>query len=186
MYFIASILMSSAIKNRRSWLQQQGIPRAVNLYEMYRQDVPWIAMSYPEAGFPLEYIPDNFHVVGPLVLDVAPAETQSADLAGWIKKAPTILVNLGSAFRYEEQGAGVMAEAIAAVLDATDAQILWKMHKAKEYGDDFLAPAKKYVENGRLRLESWLDVDPMSLYNTGDIVVSVHHGGANCFYETVL
>jgi hypothetical protein len=185
-YFIINFLMSPVIKAKRAWLQEQGIPRAINVFDMMRQDVPWIAMSYPEANFPLEYIPDNFRVVGPLVLDVAPAETQSAELAGWIKKAPTILVNLGSAFRYEELRARVMAEGIAAVLDATDAQILWKMRKSKEYSDDFLGPAKKYIDEGRLRLESWLDVDPTSLYNTGDIAVSVHHGGANCFYESVL
>ncbi|KAL7932558.1 hypothetical protein V8C35DRAFT_307425 [Trichoderma chlorosporum] len=186
LYFIVRFFMAPAIKNRRSWLQEKGIPRAVNLFEMFRQDVPWIAMSYPEAGYPLEYIPDNFRVVGPLVLDVAPAETQSAELAGWIKKAPTILVNLGSAFQYEEPWAVVMAEAIAAVLDATDAQILWKMRKSQKYSDDFLGPAKKYIDAGRLRIETWLDVDPTSLYNTGDIAVSVHHGGANCFYEAVL
>ncbi|KAL7905571.1 hypothetical protein GGI35DRAFT_459905 [Trichoderma velutinum] len=186
LYFILNFLMSPAIKNKRSSLQAQGIPQAVNLFEMYRKDVPWIAMSYPEAGYPLEYIPDNFRIVGPLVLDVAPAETQNAELTAWIKKAPTILVNLGSAFRYEEPRAVVMAEAIAAVLDASDAQILWKLRRAHKYGDDFLGPAKKYVDEGRLRLETWLDVDPTSLYNTGDIVVSVHHGGANCFYETVL
>ncbi|PNP56589.1 hypothetical protein THARTR1_03285 [Trichoderma harzianum] len=186
LYFIINLLMSSAIKNKRSSLQAQGIPQAVNLYEMYRKDVPWIAMSYPEAGYPLEYIPDNFRIVGPLVLDVAPAETQSAELTSWIKKAPTILVNLGSAFRYEEPRAVVMAEAIAAVLDATDVQILWKLRRVHKYSDDFLGPAQKYVDEGRLRLETWLDVDPTSLYNTGDIAVSVHHGGANCFYETVL
>ncbi|EHK23399.1 glycosyltransferase family 1 protein [Trichoderma virens Gv29-8] len=185
-YFIINFLMSPVIKAKRAWLQEQGIPRAINVFDMMRQDVPWIAMSYPEANFPLEFIPDNFRVVGPLVLDVAPAETQSAELAGWIKKAPTILVNLGSAFRYEEPRARVMAEGIAAVLDATDAQVLWKMRKSKEYSDDFLGPAKKYIDEGRLRLESWLDVDPTSLYNTGDIAVSVHHGGANCFYESVL
>ncbi|UKZ76213.1 hypothetical protein TrVFT333_003910 [Trichoderma virens FT-333] len=185
-YFIINFLMSPVIKTKRAWLQEQGIPRAINVFDMMRQDVPWIAMSYPEANFPLEYIPGNFRVVGPLVLDVAPAETQSAELAGWIKRAPTILVNLGSAFRYEEPRARVMAEGIAAVLDATDAQVLWKMRKSKEYSDDFFGPAKKYIDEGRLRLESWLDVDPTSLYNTGDIAVSVHHGGANCFYESVL
>ncbi|TFB07324.1 hypothetical protein CCMA1212_000234 [Trichoderma ghanense] len=185
-YFIIRFLTAPAIKNKRSWLEQHGIPHAVNLFESYRQDVPWIAMSYPEAGFPIEVIPDNFRIVGPLVLDVAPAEAQSAELAAWVKKAPTILVNLGSAFKYEEPRAVIMAEAIAAVLDATDAQVLWKMRKTGEYGDGFLEPLREHAEAGRLRLEKWLEVDPMSLYKTGDIAVSVHHGGANCFYEAVL
>ncbi|PTB77337.1 glycosyltransferase family 1 protein [Trichoderma longibrachiatum ATCC 18648] len=185
-YFIIKYLTSPTIRNKRSWLEQHGVPRAVSLFEMFRQDVPWIAMGYPEAGYPIEVIPDNFHIVGPLVLDVAPAETQSAELAAWIKKAPTILVNLGSGFRYDETRAVVMAKAIALVLDASDAQILWKMRKTGKYGDAFREPLSKYVEAGRLRLESWLEVDPTSLFKTGDIAVSVHHGGANCFYEAVL
>ncbi|KAK1251516.1 hypothetical protein MKX07_006995 [Trichoderma sp. CBMAI-0711] len=185
-YFIIKYLTSPVIRHKRSWLQQHGIPRAVNLFEMFRQDVPWIAMGYPEAGYPIEVIPDNFHIAGPLVLDVAPAETQSAELAAWIKQAPTILVNLGSGFRYNESRAIIMAEAIARVLDASDAHILWKMRKVGEYGDAFREPLSKYVEAGRLRLESWLDVDPTSLFKTGHIAVSVHHGGANCFYEAVI
>lgn len=144
-------------------------------------------MSFPEAELPLEYIPDNIYVAGPLVLDVAPAETQSAELAAWVKKAPTMLINLGSAVRYEEPMAQVMADAIVLLLDKDkDVQVLWKMQKEGEFGDDFLQSARKYIEGGRLRLESWLEVDPTSLFKTGAVVASVHHGGANCFYEAIL
>ncbi|RFU72633.1 glycosyltransferase family 1 [Trichoderma arundinaceum] len=185
-YVVAKVLTSPNIRSKRSWLQEQGIKHAITLPEIERADIPWIAMSFPEAGLPLEYIPDNVHVAGPLVLDGAPAEAQSAELAGWLKKAPTMLINLGSAVSYDEQMARVMVDAIVPVLEAKGVQILWKMPKGGEYSDDFLEPARKYVENGRLRLESWLEVDPTSLYNTGDVVASVHHGGANCFYEAIL
>lgn len=154
--------------------------------ETFDPEIPWIAMSFPEAEFPFEYIPDNFHIAGPLALDVAPAEKQSAELAGWAKKAPTMLINLGSIVQYDETMARIMVEAITPVLKAENVQILWKMRKSGEFSDEFLEPAKTYIENGRLRLESWLDIDPVSLFNTGDIVASVHHGGANCYYEALL
>ncbi|KAM0246292.1 hypothetical protein ACHAQJ_010264 [Trichoderma viride] len=185
-YILAKVLTSSNIRGKRSWLQEQGLKDAITLPESRNPNVPWIAMSFPEAELPLEYIPDNIRVAGPLVLDAAPAEVQSAELANWVKKAPTMLINLGSAVTYDERMARVMVDAIIPVLEAEDVQILWKMRKEGEFSDDFLVPAKKYIEDGRLRLESWLEVDPTSLYKTGDIVASVHHGGANCFYETVL
>jgi hypothetical protein len=180
------VLTSSNIRGKRSWLQEQGIKHAVTMPETNNPDVPWIAMSFPEAELPLEYIPDNIRVAGPLVLDAAPAEAQSAELAGWVKKAPTMLINLGSAVTYNEGMARVMVDAITPVLETQNVQILWKLRREGEFSDEFLAPAKKFIESGRLRLESWLEVDPTSLYKTGDIVASVHHGGANCFYEAVL
>ncbi|GFP54971.1 glycosyltransferase sdnJ [Trichoderma asperellum] len=185
-YSLMQILGSSAIRSKRSWLQEKGIRHAITLTEIDNPVVPWIAMSFPEAEFPLDFIPDNIYVAGPLVLDAAPAETQSAELAGWVKRAPTMLINLGSIVIYDEAMARAMVEAVVPVLEAENVQILWKMKKRGEFGDEFLEPAKKYIMNRRLRLESWLDVDPTSLYNTGDIVASVHHGGANCFYEALL
>lgn len=185
-YSLIQILGSSAIRSKRSWLQEQGIKHAITLSEIDNPAVPWIAMSFPEAELPLDYIPSNIHVAGPLVLDAAPAKTQSAELAGWVKRAPTMLINLGSVVVYDEAMARAMTDAIVPVLAAENVQILWKIKKGGQFGDEFLEPAKEYIENGRLRLVSWLDVDPTSLYNTGDIVASVHHGGANCFYETLL
>ncbi|PON30312.1 hypothetical protein TGAM01_v200752 [Trichoderma gamsii] len=185
-YSLIQILGSSAIRSKRSWLQEQGIKHAITASEIDNPAVPWIAMSFPEAEFPLGYIPDNIHVAGPLVLDAAPAETQSPELAGWIKKAPTMLINLGSIVEYDEAMARAMLTAIIPVLEAENVQILWKIKKRGQFGDEFLEPAKTYIESGRLRLESWLSVDPTSLFKTGDIVASVHHGGANCFYEALL
>lgn len=185
-YSLIQILGSSAIRSKRSWLQEQGIKHAITLTEIDNPLVPWIAMSFPEAELPLDYIPSNIHVAGPLVLDAAPAETQSPELARWVKQAPTMLINLGSVVVYDEAMARAMLSAIVPVLEAENVQILWKIKKRDQFGDEFLEPAKKYIENGRLRLESWLNVDPTSLYKTGDIVASVHHGGANCFYEALL
>jgi hypothetical protein len=79
-----------------------------------------------------------------------------------------------------------MSTAIAEVLSKTDVQMLWKFKKFGDFSDEYLRPITPYIDNGRLRLVNWLNVDPASLLNTGDIVASVHHGGSNCYHETVL
>lgn len=79
-----------------------------------------------------------------------------------------------------------MSTAIAEVLSKTDVQMIWKFKKFGDCSDDYLKPISPYIDNGRLRLVNWLNVDPASLLNTGDIVASVHHGGSNCYHETVL
>lgn len=38
---------------------------------------------------------------------------------------------------------------------------------------------------GRFRLENWLNADPAALLEIGHIILSVHHGGSNCYHEAV-
>jgi hypothetical protein len=169
-------------------MSDKGIDRSLDLYEMHRADIPWLAGVVAEAGIPLDVVPPNITVCGPVVLDVAPAEKQDPELAAWLARAPTVLVNLGSTVSYTEDMATRMALSLLPIFEQSDAQILWKFRKVREYnqGDAWSAPLGEYINNGRLRLESWLNVDPMSLLKTGHVAVSVHHGGANCYFETVL
>lgn len=192
--FIMGIVYTPNLDKKRAYLTERGVKDPINFMEVHRDDVPWLSMSFPEAGLPLDYIPPNVTSCGPIVLDVAPAEEQNPELTAWLKRAPTMLVNLGSSVSYTRSRAVTMAEALKTVLDTTDVQVLWKFRKVRAsalnsteaYGDDWREPFEKYIANGRLRLESWLNVDPTALLNTGDIAVSVHHGGANCYFETVL
>lgn len=78
-----------------------------------------------------------------------------------------------------------MGAALAAVLGKTNVQVLWKFRKYGEYSDDILEILTPYINNGRLRMTDWLTVDVYSLLETGNIAVSIHHGGSNCFHEAV-
>jgi hypothetical protein len=78
-----------------------------------------------------------------------------------------------------------MSVAIAEVLEKTKVQIIWKFNKAGEYPDDVLSPLRPYIDSSRLRMPNWLTADPTSLLETGDIVASVHHGGAGCYHEAI-
>lgn len=63
---------------------------------MHRDDVPWITMTTDGAAIPVDVVPANVTCAGPIVLDAAPAEEQDPEMARWLKKAPTVMINLGS------------------------------------------------------------------------------------------
>lgn len=149
--------------------------------------VPAIIATFPEANLPLEVVPDTTRFCGPVVADAATVEEQDPELASWLKQGPTMMVNLGSLVQYSQERDSIMVEAIRIVLvSAENSQVLWKFRKAEKYGDEVFDPVREYISNGRLRVETWLNVDPISLLQTGDIAVSVHHGGAGCFHEAIL
>lgn len=78
-----------------------------------------------------------------------------------------------------------MAQALTALLDKTNVQVLWKFNKHGDYSDDLFTSLKPHLDSGRLKMEKWLTVDPASLLTSGYIVASVHHGGANCYNEAI-
>jgi hypothetical protein len=183
---IYAVVMSPSVKAKREILTAKGIAEPLDFFEIRHTDVPWLLMAFPQGSIPVDYIPPHVTCCGPIVRDLATVQEQDKHLHKWLKRADTILVNLGSQVKYNERRAVAMAEALATVLEKTDAQVLWKFRKLYEYDDGFLKPLKKYVDNGRLRIEAWLSVDPFSLLKSGHISVSVHHGGANCYHETLM
>jgi hypothetical protein len=183
--FIYAVLLMPDLAAMRAALRAGGVSEPSDFFNVHRDDTPWITQTTEGASIPVDYVPPNVTSVGPISLSSAPAAEQDAELAAWMKKAPTVLVNLGSMVKYNEQRAGAMAKAIAEVVERTGVQVLWKFGKFGEYDDEALAPLVKHVESGRVRMPSWLAADPLSLLETGDIVLSVHHGGSGCYHETI-
>lgn len=169
----------------RAFLRKNGIKNPLDFIHSHRIDRPWICQAVLEAAVPLDYIPPNVHPVGPMILSLAPAEQQDAELTAWVKQKPTVLINLGSVFVYDEGRAKAMASAIANVLSQVDIQVIWKFKKLHTYGDDFKGPLQSFIDTGRVKLIDWLAVDPAALLETGDIMALVHHGGSNCYHEAV-
>jgi UDP:flavonoid glycosyltransferase YjiC (YdhE family) len=138
------------------------------------------------ASIPLEFTPPNVTSAGPIILNDEPAIEQDPELTAWLARAPTVLVNLGSLFTYTEEQATTMAQAIADLLARSDVQVLWKLAKESTYTDTrYKMSVRSDIKKGRLRTTDWLSVSPSALLGTGHIVASVHHGGANCYYESV-
>lgn len=96
MKFIYSVVMTPDLSARRKILRERGIKDPINFFGIYRQDAPWISMTAEGATIPVDYVPPNVTLAGPIVVSAAPAEEQDPELVEWLKKAPTLLVNLGS------------------------------------------------------------------------------------------
>jgi hypothetical protein len=130
-------------------------------------------------------VPSNVVACGPIFRSSAPAADQDPELAAWLALAPTVLINLGSTVDYSLDSARELVGAIKTLLENSKLQVLWKFVKRGEYSEDVFLEVSKEIKDGRLRVEKWLGIDPAAMMETGNIVVSVHHGGANCFFEAV-
>lgn len=183
-----AIFSSPQISTQTSFLQAHGIPNPVNPFSIYSPNITWISASHPSADFALSTIPSNVFPVGPIYLSTPRPEVQDPDLAEWLTRKPTIYINLGTNFQYDELSAREMAKAIKTVFNSgADVQVLWKFSKrdGHDFDDSYLSDLQFERIFGTLRLEGWIDVDPTSLLGSGQVVVSVHHGGANLYHEAV-
>ncbi|KAJ2984074.1 hypothetical protein NUW58_g6141 [Xylaria curta] len=181
--FVYLVVTRPDFKGTKEYLRAHGIEDSVALPRPH--DRPWITQDTPGASLPLDLTPPNITRTGPIIFDNEPAVEQDPELVNWLSRAPTVLVNLGSLFTYSEQDATTMALAIEEVLAKTDVQFLWKWAKEDTVSADYKLPVKSIIDEGRLRVVDWLTVSPASILDTGHIVASVHHGGANCYHEAV-
>jgi len=101
----------------------------------------------------------------------------------WLAQAPTVLINLGSIVDYSADRARELLGAIKTPLENSKVQVLWKFNKRGEYTKEVFLEVSKEIKDVRLRVEEWLGIDPAAMMETGNNVASVHHGGANCFFE---
>lgn len=189
-YFYAMYFMPH-YKATQKFLESKGLTDQVSWFDLHRSNEPLFTQTLSGASTPLDIIPPNVTCTGPITLPLSTVEEQSPDLSKWLARAPTVLISLGSLFLWSEDQAAAMAQALANVLAGTDLQVLWKLRKAPldatgaTYGEEFAAPLRPYLDGGRVKIESWLEVEPTSLLATGHIVASVHHGGAGCYNEAL-
>ncbi|APA10835.1 hypothetical protein sscle_07g056050 [Sclerotinia sclerotiorum 1980 UF-70] len=173
------------IDEKRSYLKENGIDNPLDMFTVYHKDYPWLTQSSQELDFPFDIIPKNIIQCGPIYLSTAPASEQDPELTEWLKISPTILINLGSSVNYDEPAATEMAKSIKILLENSTIQVLWKFNKRHEFSDQFLDILSSDLQSQRVKITNWIKVDPAALLETGNIILSVHHGGANCFHEAI-
>ncbi|KAF5502658.1 Glycosyltransferase sdnJ [Colletotrichum aenigma] len=187
--FLYSMTFCPDQSSKQKFLNENGLFDPISYFNFH--DPPLghlICQDTPNASIPLIRTPLNVTTTGPVAISVATAEEQDPELANWMKKAPTVLINLGSFFRYDEERARAMAGSLKVVLERTEVQVLWKIMPNTEpvLEDGVWMPlVVDYVKSGRLRVEKWLSADPLSLLETGHVILSVHHGGASSYHEAV-
>lgn len=183
--YMYGAMRSAHADETREFLRNGGIQKPLDLLNSHFEDAPWLTQAMRGASLPLDYLPPNLTLVGPIVLSLASAEEQDPETAQWLQRAPTVLINLGSVFAYSEARARTMVAALKTVLERTNVQVLWKVAKAGDYGDEYMEGIRGYVEEDRVRIDRWLKADPAALAHSGHVVASVNHGGANCYHEAL-
>jgi hypothetical protein len=175
-------LTASRVKNVNRARAQKGLTWTYPGFEVYRKDRLHLAATLPELDY--DYIiPDNVIGCGPIVLPTDPVASTDPELAKWLDRGPTVLINLGTHAFVSEADVVEMAIGLRSALETRpDVQILWKLKTEREVKDheDILS---QDIRNDRVRIVPWLDVEPNAILEHRNTVCYVHHGGANAFFE---
>ena len=148
----------------------------------------------PECEFPC-HVPSKFTLCGPILRPCAPVADEHPDLALWLVQRPTVLVNLGTIAQLSPTMEREFAKGLRALLDVRpDIQVLWKLPRSAASASDSesgitdpeaLASLSSAIEDGRVRTENWLPVEPICILQSGYVECIVHHGGSNTYHEAI-
>ena len=176
---LVTVISNPRVKEIASHRKAHGIPRK----KAFFPKVPYLCPALPEIEFP--YVtPSNITYCGPMLLPVKPVSESDMELAKWLRKKPTLLINLGSHIVSSSVSTLELARGLRIVLDRfPNIQILWKLKSGRRANDDISEAIAGELQSGQVRIETWLTVDPLAILQSGHIICSVHHGGANSFYE---
>ncbi|KAG8629713.1 hypothetical protein KVT40_001332 [Elsinoe batatas] len=186
MCFAYSVILGPTFAKIRKARAEAGIKHQSPMYDMYQKRHLYIASHLPEADWDeLRETPSNLVVCGPIIMPSLEDDTESGkDLLKWLSQRPTVMVNLGSLQGAVGPSSVAIARGLQKALDLNkEIQILWKLKYDWPNDRDMAPLLNRHVEAGRLRIISWLETEPSTLLQTGYICCSVHHGGANSFYE---
>jgi hypothetical protein len=140
-----------------------------------------ILASLPELEYP--HVPNPRTVfAGPILTPTKPVSTDNyPEIAAFLDRGRTILINLGSLFTYTEADAYAIAEAIiqarARLHDRGGFQVLWKLRELKQFEQLIRERLGEDVEG--VRLETWIDPPATSVLQHPNVLAVVHHGGAS-------
>ncbi|KAL4935827.1 hypothetical protein BDV06DRAFT_233922 [Aspergillus oleicola] len=150
-----------------------------------------LSPALKELDWPMD-VPDNVVACGPILLPVAPVKTQDPEMLAWLQKAPTVLINLGTLYAPNPSVVLEIATGVKSFLASSagrNIQVLWKLpkhpHDQDEIYNQSITPLQREIDSDQIRILSWFQVEPLAMLQTGQIVCSVHHGGANSWYEAI-
>ncbi|KAJ3810208.1 hypothetical protein F5876DRAFT_42254 [Lentinula aff. lateritia] len=149
-------------------------------------EIQYLCPSTPELDFPV-LIPDNLMLCGPIVMPTAPIQIVDPELTAWLDQAPTVLINLGSHVTFDHSAIRELAGGFLPLLQShPNIQILWKLRPE----GDIQNVLDECIENNadvreRVQVVQWLQSEPYTILQHPNLICSVHHGGANSFFEAV-
>lgn len=200
--------MNSAHENElRQYMKQVKGPEMSlltlsKLIMMKTLGIKILVANLPELEYPFSVIPEYIIPCGPMIVPAKPLQDTDPSLSRWLERGPTIYVNLGTHRVATEDAAVEMAVAIKMALDEarswsghelSDLQVLWKLIPDTSNGEYEACTPKsrihnvlgRYIDMDITRIVRWVEAEPSIILEHKNVVLSVHHGGANSFLETV-
>jgi hypothetical protein len=185
-YLILSIVFSPEIKRLNKIRKQHGMGSKFPFLEPYSPKRHYLIPSALECDFPFSYIPANVTACGPILLPSPSLSSVDPELETWLKQNPTVMINLGSNYTVDADFSGQLAYSIRLLLnDYPRLQVLWKLKTRGPVGDAIFEILSEELSSERVKIVSWVRAEPGALVRSGLIICSVHHGGANSYYEAV-
>lgn len=195
------LITSPKVKEMITWRKSRGLPKLSPVFNVWEKQNQYLLVSTPETDYPC-YVPPNVTPCGPILLPVQSVSDQDPKLQAWLEGAPTVLINLGSHIRMDDEMAKQFSLGLKVVLEKIpNAQVLWKLKttgglsvsRAKAASgfsgtgatQESLEAIAPYISTGRVKVVEWLSVDPLAVLQSGHVVCSVHHGGSNSFHEAL-
>lgn len=188
-------ITSPIVKDVVRWRQSRDLTKFPPSFNIWDNDNQYLVVSVPETEYPC-YIPSNVTTCGPILLPECPISEQDPKLDAWLNAAPTLLINLGSHSRMDEQMVRQFALALRIVLrQKSHIQVLWKLKTSGgvEISSRSKNTASKRVDEssimnnllevgGRLKIVEWLSVDPLAVMRNKNVICSVHQY-VGCFLD---
>lgn len=184
------LMISTNFKQMQALRKSLGLTAAVFGKQPY-SGITCICPALPETDFPFTVIPKEIVLCGPITMPFDPLEESDPALKKWLDNAPTVMINLGSHIVADEKLAREIASAFRILLDyhgRTDAskiQVLWKAKASGDIQTVIDEIMGKEIKEGRVKVVGWLEAEPISILQHPNVVCTVHHGGANSYYEGV-
>ena len=142
-----------------------------------------ISSTIRELDYPL-FIPDKIGLYGPVVLDTTPVEVTDPELTQWLDRGKTVMMCMGTHYHHtESQFRAVINGFLSAVDHDSGVQFFWKLSGKDRFEHLIEELLASPGDRERFRIVDWIHADPSAVMNHPNVVVYVHHGGANSYYE---
>lgn len=178
--FISILLTHPKIRALEARRAKAGIRGRI--FDRSLKDLPFfICSSVMEMEFP-HTPPRNMVFPGPVLVPMPPLAADAyPDLAAFLSRKRTIVINLGSNFWYSREDAAHMADAIADAQERYEEnggfQVLWKLSGKKALEE--LLERKFRKGQDTVRIEEWLEPPTLALLQHPNVAAFVNHGGAS-------
>ncbi|ESK86475.1 udp-glucoronosyl and udp-glucosyl transferase family protein [Moniliophthora roreri MCA 2997] len=184
-WLVFYLVIDDRLKQVNAMRKEYGVTSPIMAFS---DQYPYLFPAMTETEFPGLYIPPNITLTGPILLPSTPVENCDARLFQWLSNSgtKTVLINFGSHVMSNTDHIRQLADGIRVLLDCVpEAQVLWKLITDGETGNALEEVLGKHMEAGKVKVTEWLEAEPYAVLCHPNTACSVHHGGANSFFEAI-